>query len=117
MPYGLSKQTSSTAIPIIPVEEDHYKDWRQQQAPTWRRWLDNLGFEAQTGKTCLVPDDQHNIAAVIIGCSTAFDPWIIAELPRTLPAGDYTLQAHWDGQQMQQARTGLGFSLLPVQSL
>ncbi|MBE9065339.1 leucyl aminopeptidase family protein [Leptolyngbya cf. ectocarpi LEGE 11479] len=54
-------------------------------------WCQTSGFSGKAGTVCLVPDVTGKIAKVLVGEPDTLDTWTLAELPKLLPAGSYTL--------------------------
>lgn len=75
------------AIAIYLVTPEHL----QNDHPESLTWCQASGFVAKAGSTCLVPDTTGKIAKVLVGQPDRLDTWTLAALPKTLPAGTYTL--------------------------
>jgi leucyl aminopeptidase len=56
-----------------------------------RRWLTATAFTGAPDSFALVPDERGNLREVWAGVSTPAQPWVLAALPRALPAGRYRL--------------------------
>lgn len=67
------------------------------------------GFTAEAGSHCLLPDGQGGLAAVLVGVGAGDDPWNLAGLPMSLPAGDYRLDDR--GLALPSPQAGLGWAL------
>ncbi|MFG6098215.1 leucyl aminopeptidase family protein [Leptothoe sp. ISB3NOV94-8A] len=75
------------AIAIYLVNEEEL----QTDHPDSAAWCQAAGFSGQTGKVCLIPDATGKIGKVLVGRPDTIDTWTLASLPKTLPAGTYTL--------------------------
>jgi leucyl aminopeptidase len=96
------------ATPLIPVVAKDFDTWLAQQEPLRARWLTNTGFTAKPGTLSLVPGLDGAVDAVILGIADPNDPWNCGNLPKTLPAGPYYLNADWSPQALEQAAIGWG---------
>lgn len=54
-------------------------------------WCQASGFSGKAGSWCLVPDATGKIAKVLVGKPDQVETWTLADLPKTLPAGTYSL--------------------------
>jgi len=96
------------AVAIVPVIQNEFQQWLEQQAETWRRWVQRTGFSGKAGSICLVPDEQQALAAVLVGAKTKDDPWICGGLSGTLPAGNYYLATDWSAEELNRATLAWG---------
>ncbi|MSP67626.1 MAG: leucyl aminopeptidase family protein [Alphaproteobacteria bacterium] len=69
-------------------------------------WARRLGFEADAGKTCLVPGLDGDLAEVLLGLGTNPDLWTFAGLSRSLPAGSYFFAPEPAAPLAEQAAIG-----------
>jgi leucyl aminopeptidase len=105
----LLEQRPADAIPLSLVTENTFPQWLGKQEKFLEHWLSSAGFEAKTGRVCLVPDGQGRLARAVAGIASPEDPWSCGDLPKTLPAGNYYIAGDWDGKTLQ--RMALGWAL------
>lgn len=63
----------------------------QTDHPDSSSWCQTSGFSGKAGSFCLVPDAAGKIAKVLVGQPDNLETWTLADLPKLLPAGSYTL--------------------------
>lgn len=66
-------------------------DQLQSDHPDSINWCQAAGFSGKAETVCLVPDATGKIAKVLVGHPDSLDTWTLADLPKNLPAGTYTL--------------------------
>ena len=81
-----------------------------------KTWISSAGFKGSGGATLLVPDDEGQLASVILGLGPDLiedqDPLIVGVLPQKLPAGEYRLAYGLEeGQTRDRGRDALAFAL------
>lgn len=54
-------------------------------------WCQASGFTGKAGTFCLIPDTAGKVAKVLVGQPDTLGTWVLADLPKKLPAGTYTL--------------------------
>jgi leucyl aminopeptidase len=91
----LTEEGSETAIPILPLERERFKEWQTHLSAGRKEWLAASGFTAEAGTVCLVPDAKGRPERVLFGLDPA-DPWCWANLPPKLPKGFYRIEAALD---------------------
>ena len=79
------------SIPIHTVDRASFAASAQTLEPGSRGWLKTLGFTGAPDTHALLPAADGRIAAVWAGVRSAADPWVVALLPKALPAGAYHL--------------------------
>lgn len=84
--------TATKIVPIKPLLKSTFNAWVARCAPYLQQWVKANRFTAEPGLICLVPDQQGNLAEVLIGISAADDFWAFGDLPARLPAGQYQLE-------------------------
>lgn len=90
-------------ITIYPVITDELATQLEQLDATVRQWLVLNKFEAKSGQFCAVPTADGKLAAVYIGMSGEDDSWALGNLSKSLPEGDYQLEAsRFTEQQCQR---------------
>lgn len=104
----LFEDNPPNAIPLQPVEEDAFGTWLELQDESTRRWLAAAGFQGKAGMTCLVPNPGRELGKIITGIRSSSDPWSLGELPLTLPARNYRLEASWPVELLERALLGWG---------
>jgi len=88
-------KTTESAIPIYCLEAAGLPSWLAQTSTRDRHWLSSNGFHAQPGRTVLMPDDNGQVSAVLVGREQSDRMWALAQLPGQLPDGDYRLAGQW----------------------
>lgn len=100
---------TSGCIPLIPVTENGFNDWLQQQDDVLRRWLTATVFKAKPGSFSLIPSADGLLRTVIVVIANDADLWALGALPVSLPEGDYFVDAAFEPSQLQ--RLALGWAL------
>ena len=90
MPEHLIEEGTSVATPIVALTRGQWKEWLGGQPPARRTWIESVGFSAEPGSLCLVPDGSGALDRVLFGWDEA-DPWCWAQLPAKLPKGIYRI--------------------------
>ena len=98
------------SIPIHTVDRACFAASAQTLQPGARGWLKTLGFTGAPDTHALLPAADGSIAAVWAGVRSAADPWVVALLPKALPAGAYHLAQLGTGADTG-ADTGAGVTL------
>lgn len=104
----LLEHTPANAIPLEPVEEEIFSDWLKQQGEPTRQWLGATAFQGKAGTTCLIPSPGGGLGKVVAAIESRSDPWALGDLPLTLPAQDYYLEANWPVDSLERALVGWG---------
>lgn len=102
----LVNERPANAVPIVPIEEDSFNAWLDEQPEEVQNWTKRTCFSAKPNSVCLVPRGDSDLAAVLIGITTREDPWVCGDLPVVLPEGNYFLEADWDTSHLEQASIG-----------
>ena len=79
------------SVPIHPVDRAGLAAAVEALDAPARRWLQTLGFTGAPDTHALLPGADGSLQAVWAGVRSAADPWVLALLPKALPAGDYHL--------------------------
>lgn len=79
------------ATPLVFMQTDKLTEWLEKQSQHTRNWVKATGFRAKTDSFCLVPDEMHKIAMVLVGCADLTELWNAGSLPGLLPAGHYRI--------------------------
>ncbi len=104
----LLENTPPNAIPLEPVEENAFSEWLEQQDEPTRRWMAATAFQGKAGTNCLMPSPGGGLGKVISGIRSRSDPWAFGDLPLTLPAQEYYLEASWPVELLERALVGWG---------
>lgn len=76
-------------IPIIALTTEQWPSWFMQQPSVTTHWLTAIQFCPKPGQTALLPNEQGDLAQVILILGDADDFWSFGGLPTTLPPGGY----------------------------
>lgn len=106
MPDCLIEEQPDNAIPVVPIEEDSFSAWLDEQPEDVRRWVERTCFSAKPGSVCLIPRGDGDLAGVLTGITTPNDPWVCGDLPVVLPEGSYYLEADWSSSALEHASIG-----------
>ena len=82
-------KNKSGAIPIWALTPTQNRSIATLVSKRAGQWAKTTGFVAKKGQTCLVPDRNNKVEAVLFGMGNASTPMDSAVLARLLPAGDY----------------------------
>jgi leucyl aminopeptidase len=82
---------SSSAIPLELVTAKGLGPWTKEQTDRIKTLVDATAFRADAGKTLAIPNAEGGIEKVIVGVGDASDNYVLANLPGSLPPGDYAL--------------------------
>ncbi len=96
-------------IGLIAVHADNLDKVTRKLGAAATRWLRSSGFNAEPGSTCLLPDAQGQLRAVLVGISRDHDIYAFAGLAQRLPEGDYHLDA--SGEAVSPGQIALGWAL------
>lgn len=88
----ISFDKNSASTPIVTVEHQQYAAYLATQSPKVRAWLAVSGFSAKPHTFALLPNDDGQIASVVVGVSQANDIFALSHLPFALPHGVYALK-------------------------
>lgn len=92
-------------IPLTLVETAQFESLLQERPAQQARWLRACGYAGKG--LCLLPDGEGALAEVLVGVVSLNDPWILGDVARRLPQGEYQLQ----GSDDVLDRAGLGWLL------
>lgn len=85
-------EDAGTALTIVPVNRNRFKEWLGGQPPATRAWAEATGFTGEAGSICLMPSGSGGVERVLFGHDDS-DPWCWAHLPAKLPKGFYRIDA------------------------
>lgn len=80
-----------TAIPLVLATTKGLGPWTKDQPDRVKRLVDAAGFRAEAGRTLLLHDPDGGLERVLVGLGEGSDGFVLANLPASLPAGDYRL--------------------------
>lgn len=111
MKLYLAARATAATVPVTPIAADGLTAWCNSADPIQTAWLKAAGFKAKPGQTCLVPDGKGRLARVLLGVETIARTgvWDFADLPASLPAGRYAVDA--DMTADDATRAALGWAL------
>lgn len=95
-------------IGLIAVHADSLSNVASKLGAAARRWIAASGFRAEPGSTCLLPDAQGQLRAVLVGISHDNDIYAFAGLAQGLPAGDYHVDGAGESVDLRQVALGWG---------
>lgn len=102
----LCNECNADSIAVVPVESQRLEEWRVDAGPEASAWIRSTGFSAKPGSTCLVPGRRGKLASVLVGVGDGDDPWALAGVPDTVPAGSYHLDLKWCSRTLERAALG-----------
>jgi len=102
----LTRRARGPVVRIIPVRKSVLAGWLAAQPPAVRAWLKGTEFKAEPGKHRLVPGPDGGPDSVVVGVEDRPDIWSYGDLPRSLPAGSYRIEARLDGEAATRAALG-----------
>jgi leucyl aminopeptidase len=80
------------ATPILALATTELDPWLPAQPPRRRQWVQSVGFEAEAGTLCFVPDLEAGLDGILVGTGEHSDPWSFGALPQGLPVGEYRIE-------------------------
>ena len=99
----IESDAAASAIPLIPMDADRYADWLGGQPETSRAWLEAIGFEPKEGKLALLPAENGELAAALIGTDAELSFWSFGDLSTRLPANTFRIKGELTDQQATDA--------------
>ena len=99
---------STGAIPLYPVSKDKLADWKSGLPGPAKSWVESVGYEAGSGKICLIPGMDGKLASVAIGTSPTDGMWSFGNGARDLPAGTYKLATPLGADEASRAALAWG---------
>jgi leucyl aminopeptidase len=82
---------ASDAVPVTPVAASDLAASLAPLGARAARWAEATGFKAEPGQVALIPDENGELARVLVGWKPAEPLWALAALPSQLPEGNYML--------------------------
>jgi len=117
MPTEFFATDVTGAIPITPVTQERWSEWRDGLEARYRAWVDATEFLAKPGSVCLLAGEGGEVIGVAAGFAgnggTVIWDW--AAVAKALPPGTYQIAPDIDGvmpdkDQLEQAVLGWGLS-------
>ena len=102
-------EAGAEAVELVGLRKAGLADWLAGQPETVRGWVGSVGFTAEAGAVCLVPNGDGRLGTVLFGLAEEDDPWAFAQLPAKLPPGAYRMAPEPDTRLA--TRAALAWSL------
>ena len=99
---------STGAIPLHAVSKDKLADWKSALPSPAKAWVESTGFEAGSGKICLIPGMDGTLSAAAIGISATDGMWSFGNGSRDLPKGTYQLAVPMETEDASRAALAWG---------
>ncbi len=80
------------ATPIVLVNSSSYNRTIKKFSKVQIRWLEQSAFTGRPGSLCGLPDKDGNVEKYIAGVDNIEDPFVVSDLPKKLPNGDYAFE-------------------------
>lgn len=109
MSVTLSKKPAAAATPIRCTSAARWAEDAKALSAAQRAWAKTAGFSGKADTHLLLPDEQGGLALVLAGVRAADDPYALAALPASLPAGRYRLAG--EGLLLDPQAAALSWSL------
>jgi leucyl aminopeptidase len=103
-------QTAQPPIPLLPLDEASFAEWKRSASASQRKWVESAGFKAAPGQSCAVPGDDGGPHCWLSGLEKNGWLYQLAALPAILPEGVYRLDCNWSREQRVQASLGWGLA-------
>ena len=98
----------SAATPLSLVTTSNYNRATKKFSKSQVRWLEENAFTGKPGSLCALPDQDGRVERVIAGIDDIENPFAIADLPKRLPAGEYTLEGSGVRNNLESLAVGWG---------
>jgi len=82
----------STATPIVLVTTSSYNRTAKKLSKQHAKWLEQNAFCGKAGTLCALPDKNGVIEKYFVGVASVDNMFAVADLPKRLPAGQYSLE-------------------------
>jgi len=96
------------AIALYAVSKDTLAEWKNALPGPAKAWVDSTGFEAGSGKVCLIPGMDGKLSAAAIGTSATDGMWSFGNGSRDLPKGSYKLATPMDAEDANRVALAWG---------
>jgi leucyl aminopeptidase len=104
-----SPDSSSSAMPLIAVDEKTCAGLLKQLGDQARRMCASNDFNGQVGRFLAIPDPSGEGSLMLAGCNSRDGVYALSSLPQRLPEGDYSLDSR--GLPLDPAQAALGWAL------
>ncbi|MFY0693042.1 MAG: leucyl aminopeptidase family protein [Paracoccaceae bacterium] len=96
--------------PLHILGPDQLDAWCADHPTRVRTWIEAQGFAAKPGEICLVPDEDGNLAAVLVGAQKAAAKargrFSLAGVAAKLPKGSYRIASAHDALELREHALG-----------
>ena len=103
---------NSSSIPITPVTKTDFEKQKNPAADTKNKWFEKVGFSAEPGTVCYVPETKDYSLEIFLGVESSDEPgggiWDLAGLPKLLTRGRYYLNKDLSPSAATRACIGWG---------
>jgi len=103
---SLTDTAPKSTIPLTTLDAKALSGWLRKQPARAKNWVKSTQFGALDGEVCLIPGGDGKIARVLVGISSAEDPWCYSALPTKLPEARYRLDPAPEAGQANAAALG-----------
>lgn len=97
-------------IPLLPLDGNGYRQWKEQALPSQVKWVESHGFKASPGQYCAVPGKDGGLDAWLVGTEDQGFLFQLASAAAGLPRGLYRLDCAWGWEQRVLASLGWGLA-------
>lgn len=102
-------KSSNKAIPVVPICQADFSNWRLSQSMRVKNLVASNAFLAKSNTFCLLTDNSGNLAKVLLGLKNKDDFLSFGVLPKNLSAGCYYIDAStFSSEQLERAAVGWG---------
>ncbi len=107
MLQNLQARKSKSSVPIILVEgQKQLKQWLTKQPQYVKKWVASTGYKAASGTSCLLPNRDGSVRAVLLSGENWGFPWLCSKLPAELPKGRYFVENELSVKQANAVAMG-----------
>ncbi|WP_456390067.1 leucyl aminopeptidase family protein [Profundibacter sp.] len=103
-------KSAAESIPLFTIGADDLSDWLNGQPEHVATWLTAMGFGANLGEACLVPDATGAAQMAVVGYGTsatrARGRFPLAHAASILPAGTYHIETNMPEKDLDEAALG-----------
>lgn len=82
-------QSTKKTIPVLILTEKDFSGWLSDQTNFIKNWISSIGYKAEPGSICLLPDAAGKLTHVLCGISDLNNFWSVGNLSTMLPQGQY----------------------------
>ncbi len=102
-------EAEAAAVEIVTLRKSELTDWLAGQTASEQGWIASVGFAAEPGAICLLPNEEGRLGRILFGLPEEDDFWAFAQLPAKLPPRAYRISPEPDCATANRA--ALGWSL------